>query len=72
VKRPTPPPWKKLYAQALKARTNKQQLIEQARRALLDRTVAIANKEGAASDRERRALEAALRDLWNVEHHKPG
>jgi len=61
------PRWKKLYVEAIRAHKKSQKLIDQARKAILDRTVEIAKKNGA-TERERRELEAALRQLWKVEN----
>jgi hypothetical protein len=61
------PRWKKLYVEAIRAHKKSQKLIDQARKAILDRTVEIVENT-AAANRERRELEEALRQLWKVEN----
>jgi len=68
VKRPTPPPWKKLYTQATKAKApaRRQQLIDEARCAIFERKLALVGTE--SFEEETADLDVALRKLWTLEN----
>ena len=58
--------WKTLYSRALKANAKCQEAIDQARQAMLRRSIVLADSEKHKT--ERADLEEALRELWKIEH----